>query len=45
MVLSTFNEHDEIFAKGYLAPPIKKKKDEVSVITIPKDLLNGLPYK
>jgi hypothetical protein len=42
-ILSTFSKEDEIFNKGYVAPPIKPKKEEEKTIAVPKHLLEGLP--
>ena len=44
-MLSTFKNDDEIFKKDYIAPPIKEKKDEEDVISIPSKFLEGLPAK
>lgn len=44
MLLSTYGEKDEIFMKGYVAPPSKKKEEE-KTIKIPKSLFEGLPVK
>jgi hypothetical protein len=43
--MSTFKKDDEIFGKGYVAPPIISKKEEEKTINIPKHLLEGLPAK
>lgn len=44
-VLTTLNPKDEIFTKSFMAPPIKKKKDEEKVIEVDADLMQGLPVK
>lgn len=44
-MLSIYSSDDEIFAKGYVAPPVKKKKEEEKTISIPKSMLEGLPDK
>ena len=36
---------DEIFEKDYVPPPVKKKKDEPKVISLPSRFLKGLPTK
>ncbi len=43
--LSTYAEKDEIFFKGYVAPPIRKKKEEEKVHKIQKSLLEDMPVK
>lgn len=44
-MLATYKRDDEIFAKGYVAPAIKKKKPEEKTIAVPKTLFDGLPQK
>ena len=44
-MLATFDSGDEISNKGYVAPPIKKRKEEEKTISVPKYLLEGLPVK
>ena len=43
MMISTFNQHDEIFAKTYRAPPIKVKKKELRAMEIPRTFFDNLP--
>ena len=44
-MLSTYNPEDEIFNKDYVAPPIKKNKEEEKMVPVSKNLLDGLPVK
>ena len=43
--LSTYSEKDEIFAKSYVAPPIRKKKEEEKVHKMKKSLFEDMPAK
>ena len=38
-LLSSFKPDDEVFNKGYLTPPIKRKQEEHKTVVIPKDFL------
>lgn len=42
-MLSTFKKDDEIFAKSYVAPPIKKKKEKE--IAVKSSLFADMPVK
>ena len=42
-VIATMNPDDEIFRKDYVAPPIKKRLQDVETITLPNELFEGLP--
>ena len=44
-MLSTYSPDDEIFSKDYVAPAIKKKKEEEKTVAVSKNLLEGLPVK
>ena len=42
-VISSLNPDDEIFKKDYVAPPIRKRLQDVETITLPKELFEVLP--
>ena len=44
-MLATYKRDDEIFAIGYVAPSIKKKKPKEKMIAVPKTVFDGLPQK
>jgi len=43
MMLGMINPKDEIFAKDYVPPPIRAKKEDPKVINMPSGFLKGLP--
>ena len=45
MMLGMINPKDEIFAKDYVPPPIRAKKEDRKVINMPSGFLKGLPQK
>ena len=42
-VIATLNPGDEIFKKDYVAPPIRKRLQDVETISLPNELFEGLP--
>ena len=42
-VLATLDPNDEIFRKDYVAPPIRKRLQDIPTIELPKEILEGLP--
>ncbi len=42
-VIATHNPEDEIFKKDYVAPPIRKRLQDVETISLPNELFEGLP--
>jgi hypothetical protein len=42
-VIATLNPGDEIFNKDYVAPPIRKRLQDVETISLPNELFEGLP--
>jgi hypothetical protein len=42
-VIATLNPEDEIFKKDYLAPPIRKRLQDIETIVLPNEVFEGLP--
>ena len=42
-VLATLKPDDEIFKKDYVAPPVRKRLQDVETIVLPNELFEGLP--
>ena len=42
-VLGTLNPDDEIFRKDYVAPPVRKRLQDVETIVLPNEVFEGLP--
>jgi hypothetical protein len=42
-VIATLNPQDEIFKKDYVAPPIRKRLQDIETIVLPNAILEGLP--
>ena len=42
-VIATLDPNDEIFRKDYVAPPIRKRLQDIPTIELPKEILEGLP--
>ena len=42
-MLGMMSLKDEIFAKDYVPPPVRAKKEEPKVISMPSGFLKGLP--
>ena len=42
-VIATLNPSDEIFKKDYVAPPVRKRLQDVETIQLPKEIFEGLP--
>ena len=44
-ILGHLDQKDEIFAKDYTPPPVKKKRDSQKIIMVPTGALKNLPIK
>lgn len=42
-VLATLSPDDEIFRKDYVAPPVRKRLQDVETIVLPNEIFEGLP--
>ena len=42
-VIATLNPGDEIFRKDYVAPPVRKRLEDVETIVLPNELFEGMP--
>ena len=42
-VLATFKPEDEIFKKGYVAPPVRKRLQDIETIVLPTELFADMP--
>ena len=42
-VLATLSPDDEIFAKDYVAPPVRKRLRDIETILLPKELFEKMP--
>ena len=42
-VIATLNPQDEIFRKDYVAPPIRRRLQDVETIVLPDEIFAGLP--
>ena len=42
-VIATLNPGDEIFKKDYVAPPVRKRLQDIETIVLPNELFEGLP--
>ena len=42
-VIATLNPGDEIFRKDYVAPPVRKRLQDIETIVLPNELFEGLP--
>lgn len=42
-VLATLSPSDNIFKKDYVAPPIRKRLQDIETIVLPSDLFEGMP--
>ena len=44
-VLSTLDPNHEIFKKDYVAPPVRRRLQDVETIVLPNELFDGLPLR
>ena len=42
-VIATLNPQDEIFRKEYVAPPVRKRLQDIETIVLPNALFEGMP--
>jgi hypothetical protein len=42
-VIGTLNPRDEIFNKDYVAPPVRKRLQDIETIVLPNEIFQGLP--
>jgi hypothetical protein len=42
-VIATLNPDDEIFRKDYVAPPVRKRLQDIETIVLPNEIFEGLP--
>jgi len=45
LVLGHLSAKDEIFSKDYVPSPVRKRKEDLKVISMPSGFLKGLPLK